>query len=95
MRLTHELTELVRIFCFTDRADRIRTVRAGSGPGLLEEEIVLGVYERAWLNGLLDGPAYPDAEVLPGGREVTTGVGGNENAVEEGMVVQEQTVNPN
>ena len=95
VRLTHELTELVRIFCFTDRADRIRTVRAGSGPGLLEEEIVLGVYERAWLNGWLDGPAYPDAEVLPGGREVTTGVGGNENAVEEGMVVQEQTVNPN
>ena len=95
VRLTHELTELVRIFCFTDRAERIRTVRAGSGPGLVEEEIVLGVYERAWLNGWLDGPVHPDAEVLPGGREVTTDVGGNENSVEEGMVVQEQTVNPN
>ena len=95
VRLTHELTELVRIFCFTDRDERIRTVRAGSGPSIVEEEMVLGVYERAWLNGWLDGPAYPDSEVLPEGGEMIADVGGNENAVEESMVVQEQTVNPN
>jgi len=94
-RLSHELTELVRILCFTDRAERIRTVRAGGGPGLVEEEMVLGVCERAWLNGWLDGPAHPDTGVLPGGREVTADVAGNENAAEGSVVVQEQTVNSN
>ena len=84
VRLTQELTELVRIFSFTDRAERIRTVRPGSGPSLVEEEMALGVYERAWLNGWLDGPAYPDLEVLPGGRDMTADVGGNEK---ESMVV--------
>jgi hypothetical protein len=95
VRLSHELTELVRSFCFTDRAERIRAVRTGSGPGPVEEEMVLGVYERAWLNGWLDGPAHPDAGVLPGDREMTADVGGNEDAVEESMVVQEQSVNAN
>lgn len=93
VRLSHELTELVRIFCCTDRAERIRAVRAGSGPGFVEEEMVLGVYERAWLNGWLDGPAHSDIGVLPGDREMTANVGGNENAVEESTLAQEQSVN--
>jgi hypothetical protein len=93
MRLTYELTELARVLCFADRAERTRTVRAGCGPGLVEEEMILGVYERAWLNGWLDGPAYTDTEVLTGGRQTTADAGGNKNAVEESMVVQEQTVN--
>jgi hypothetical protein len=82
MRLTHELTELARVLCFTDRAERIRTVREGSGPSFVEEEMVLGVYEKAWLNGWLDGPAYPEVEDLTGGPERAADVGGKENDVE-------------
>jgi hypothetical protein len=71
MRLTYELTELSRVLCFTDRPDRIRTVKAGSGPTLVEEEIILGVYERAWLNGWLAGPTHLDTENLTRGQEKT------------------------
>ena len=83
MRLTHELTELARILCFTDPAERIRNMRAGSGPSLVEEEMVLGVYEKAWLNGWLDGPAYPEVEDMTGGPERTADVGGKENGVDK------------
>jgi hypothetical protein len=88
-RLTHELTDLARVLCFTDRAERTRTVRAGSGPSLVEEEMVLGVYERAWLNGWLDGPSYPDNEGLTGSPERTANVGGKEDGVEGSIGVQE------
>ena len=89
MRLTHELTELARILCFTDCAGRTRTVRTGSGPSLVEEEMTLGVYERAWLNGWLNGPTYPDAKDLTGGPERGVDVGERENSVGESTEVQE------
>lgn len=82
------------MLCFTDRAQRITTARAGSGPSLVEEEMVLGVYEKAWLNGWLDGPAYPETEDLTiGPLERTADMGGKEKGVGESMRVQEQTVN--
>ena len=94
MRLTHELTELARVLCFTDRAQRTTTAREGSGPSLVEEGMVLDVYEKAWLNGWLDGPAYPETEDLTiGPLERPADMGGKEKGIGESMGVQEQTVN--
>ena len=90
IRLTHELTELARILCFSDRAQRITTRRAGSGPSLVEEKMVLDVYEKAWLNGWLDGPAYPETvDPTIGPLERTADMGGKEKGVGDCMEVQE------